>query len=151
MKKAAKLEKQLYPSLEQWLRTHRACSQTWHMGQKPVIRLKVPGPNRRTPDLAGALLAQGTWRTHIIEAKKSKSGAALQTAVAQLESAPRSGPTTSGSPWTGMIGLDMDPQAQQDYQPVEEAPPGPCGSRGRRGRRDHLCLSEMRLPTISAP
>ncbi len=89
-----------YLPLENWLRTKGECTETWRVGQKPNIKIKVPGKYARTPDVVGVRQTASGWDVLLVEAKNPKGGHALNVGIAQLEAL---------RPWADFLILGLDP------------------------------------------
>jgi hypothetical protein len=75
----------MYAPIETFLRGDRGCDPVWRVGQGKNLRLRIPEPHRRIPDVVGARNTPNGWETHVVEAKpKHGAGAAIQQALAQL-------------------------------------------------------------------
>src|SRR5438876_7440220 len=100
-------ESDQYKPIANCLKEQLGCLKTWHVGIKPGIRLNVLQPNNRIPDVVGArMLEGGDWRTHIVEAKRTNSGHAVQQAIGQLNAVKK---------WADRLYLSIEAKSWRDF------------------------------------
>jgi hypothetical protein len=78
-------EQALYAPLAAYLRDQLRCTALRRVGEGKQLRLRVPDPHKRIPDVVGARESHRGWETHVVEAKPRHGGAAaVPQALGQL-------------------------------------------------------------------
>src|SRR5688572_7189243 len=95
----------MYAPISDFLKEQRGCEPVWQVGQGKSLRIQIPDPFKRIPDVVGARAVSGGWETHVVEAKpRQGGGAAVPQALAQLQAI---------SPWADYLYLALE-QADWD-------------------------------------
>jgi hypothetical protein len=109
-------EHALYAPLGAYLQDQLRCTTVRRVGEGKQLRLRVPDPHRRVPDVVGARETHRGWETLVVEAKPSQGGAAaVPQALGQLAAI---------SPWSDFLYLalerrDWDARSGPAQQSVE--------------------------------